>query len=187
MEQSPWEASRFSASQISHILWKPKVHYYIHKSPPPVSILSEISPVHDPSCHFLKIHYIIISILCLGLPSGLFPSCFPTKILYATLLHAFYMLHPSHSSRFDHLNNIRWGVQIIKLLVIYSSLLLCNVIPLSSKYPPHHPILNTPLAYVPVSKWATKCDTHTKQGRKLWEIWHWWKIATVIDLWLGWL
>jgi len=33
-----------------------------------------------PTSHFLKIH------LCLGFPSGLFPSGFPTKILYMPLL-----------------------------------------------------------------------------------------------------
>jgi hypothetical protein len=32
-----------------------------------------------------------------------------------------YMPHPAHSSWFDHPNNMRWGVQISNLLIMYTS------------------------------------------------------------------
>ena len=58
MEQSPsLEADWFSASQeISRTLWNPKIHYRVHKCPPPVPTLSQLDPLHIPTSHFLKIH-----------------------------------------------------------------------------------------------------------------------------------
>ena len=89
--------------------------------------------------------------LRLGLPSGLFPSGFPTKTLYTHLLsyYKFCIPHVSHSFRFYHPNNIGWGVQIIKLLVIQSLPFPPYLVSLRPKYFPQHPVLKHPQATKP--------------------------------------
>ena len=128
MEQSPsWIVNCFSACQeIPCILWNPKVHCRIYKCPPPVPILRQIDPVHALTSHFLKIHL-----------NSIFPSTpesskwylsfiFSQKIsVYTTAVsHTCYMPCSPHSSWFDHQTNIEWGVQIIKLPIVFSILLL---------------------------------------------------------------
>ena len=81
--------------------------------------------------------------LRLGLPSGLFLFDFPTETLYTPLLshHTCYMSRPSRSSRFYHPNNIWWGIQIIKLLIMYFSPFHYYSYTIT---PPQHPILKHP-------------------------------------------
>jgi hypothetical protein len=77
MELSPsWEAaSCASTHECPRILWKTKVHYRVHNSPPQVPILSQINPVR-PTPFYLRSILILSIHLRLGLPSGLFLSGF---------------------------------------------------------------------------------------------------------------
>jgi hypothetical protein len=62
MQQSPsWEAYSHSASQeILPLLWNPKIHYRVDKSPPLVSILGQLNPVHNFPHYLTEIHFNII-------------------------------------------------------------------------------------------------------------------------------
>jgi hypothetical protein len=86
MEQSPsWEANWLSASQeITRILWNPKVHFHVYKSPPPVPILSQINPVHVPRPTLWRSILILFPHLRLGLPSGLFHLSPTFRKIYLT-------------------------------------------------------------------------------------------------------
>jgi hypothetical protein len=78
----------------------------------------------------------------LGLPSGLFPSGFPTNKRYTFLFYP----HSCHMSRSPHPrplynSNYTWRrVQIMKLLVMQLSPPSRHSIPLWSKYSPQYPV-----------------------------------------------
>jgi hypothetical protein len=53
--------------------------------------------------------------------NSLFPSGFSTTTWHIILLHVCHMPHLSHHPRFDQPDDICWGLQIMKLLIMQSS------------------------------------------------------------------
>jgi hypothetical protein len=102
MELRPsWEAVNCAATQeLPGILWNPKVHYRVHKSPPLVPILSQIIqfiPSHPIS---LRSILVLSTHLRLGLPSGLsfwlshqHYICVPILPIHATCPAHLILLH----------------------------------------------------------------------------------------------
>ena len=65
--------------------------------------------------------------------------------VYASpLRYMCHMLRLPHSSRYDHAKNIKWGLHIIKLLIIQFFPLPSYLVPFKPKYSPQHPILKHP-------------------------------------------
>ena len=113
MGHSPREANRFSAIQeILRIFWnQKKVHYLIHKCHPPVPILSQLDPVHIQHPTSWSSILILSSHLRLGLPSGFFPSGFPTKTLYTPLLAPIRATRPAHLIHLDFITRTILGAE----------------------------------------------------------------------------
>jgi len=96
MGQSPsLDASRFYTSQeFPRVSWNPNVCYHLHSCPPPVPILSQLDPVHNPTSHFLTILLNLILPSTPGSPKWSFPQVSQPK-LCTHLSSPPYMLHVS--------------------------------------------------------------------------------------------
>ena len=133
LEQSPfWDANRSAGSQeFSLSLWNLKVPYHIYKRQPPVPILSQINPVYAYPLYILKVHF-NISFPSTPRSSKWFlslKSLYQNPVYTSTCIvsRTYHMPHPSHSSWFYHPINIWRGIELMKLLVMYSSLAFYHV------------------------------------------------------------
>jgi hypothetical protein len=104
---TPWSSAILEKSltvqllKFPTIFWNSTVHYGVHKSSPlvlPWVRSTQFIPPYPTSLRYLLISS---SHLGLGLPSGLFPSGFPTKILHTFLFARIHATFPAHLTLLD--------------------------------------------------------------------------------------
>jgi hypothetical protein len=133
MQLSPWKAASCAVTQeLRRILWNPKVHYPVQRSPPLVHILSQINPIHTTTTYLSKIFLRLFTRLRFRLPRCLYFSWlshqYPTSI--PILSYSCCMLCPSNPPSFDHSNYTWRRVQVMKLLIMQFSPTSCHFISL---------------------------------------------------------
>jgi len=96
---------------------------------PPFTFLSHINPVHAPYPTSQISTLILPSHLGLGLPSGLFPSHFPTKTLHEPLLSPICATYPAHLILLDLITPEIFGTHHTALhYVVFSTSIISSLI-----------------------------------------------------------
>jgi hypothetical protein len=160
----------------------PKVYYCVHKSPPLVSILSQVDPTHTIPSHPISLWSISIlsTYLRLGLPSGLFPSGFPTNILYPFLFSSIRAKWPAHLILLDLIILLylaRSTSYEAPRYAVYSNLLSLHLSSVQILF--STPCSQTPSVYVPRLISETMFRTHTEQQAKLQDKYSYVKMANI--------
>jgi len=122
-----------------------KVHYRLHKRPPLVCILRQLHQSTPSQRLSLRFLLILSSHMCLGLSGGLFPSSFPTKILYIFFSSPMRSTFPVHLIPLYLITLIIFS-EAYKLWTssVCSSTVSWHFLPLISKSSSQHPALRHP-------------------------------------------
>jgi hypothetical protein len=130
--------------------------------PPLVLILSEMNRIHILTHYLLNIHLsIILSTTWFIKWSLSFRFSCQHFVFISHIYHACCMPRPSHHPSFGHPSNMKWSVEVMKLLTMQSS--PASYVHLFSSAP----CSQTPSTCVLSLVWKTKFYAHTKQLVKL--------------------
>jgi hypothetical protein len=123
-------------------LRNPKVHHHVHKSPPLDPIPSQPNPVRPIDPYLPKVH---LNVILSPTPrssqwSLAFGPPYQNPVSTSPLPHACHMSSPPHPPLFNHPNNIRRRIQVMKFVIMQFSP-RSVFLPFRPKYPPQHSVL----------------------------------------------